>query len=139
MWQAMQSNQSDFSTVTLDMAFLADDQTMFQELRRAVDQQSVDQPAITAAEDRARRAAGHRLALSPNWRGSPVTKLKGVKGLAGMVPDWMLGKDTAKKEPVEGLAGQPVPSTPLRPGGRLGENIDAEVLFVVHVGRIDPE
>jgi hypothetical protein len=48
----------------------------------------------------------------------------------------MLGNDSGKETPIEGIAGQPVPTVPLPPGGRLGENIDAELFFVVHVGRI---
>jgi anti-sigma factor RsiW len=139
LWRAMQSDPSNFSSITLDMAFMADDQTMFQELRRAVDQQLVDESAVADVEHRARRAAAHRLALSPSWRGTPVTKLNGVKGLTGLVPDWMLGNDSGKETPIEGIAGQPVPKVPLPPGGRLGENIDAELFFVVHVGRIRQE
>ncbi len=139
LWRAMQSDRGNFSSITLDMAFMANDQTMFRELRRAVDQQLVDKSAIADVEHRAQRAAAHRLALSPSWRGTPVTKLNGVKGLTGLVPDWMLGKDAGREMPVEGIAGQPVPPTPLPPGGRLGENIDAELLFVVHVGRIHQE
>jgi hypothetical protein len=139
IWRAMRANPSEFSTVTLDVAFLANDLTMFQELRRAVNLQPVAPSEVAAGAGRARRAAAHRLALSPSWRGSPVDKLKGINDFAGLVPDWMLGKEARKELPVEGLPGQPAPATPLPPGGRLGENIEAEVLFVVHVGRIPQE
>ena len=78
-------------------------------------------------ELRERRAAAHRLALSPSWRGTPSQKLKGVEGLTDLVPDSMLDRDAAQKPLIERIPGQPLPQVPLPPGGRLGENIDAEV------------
>ena len=61
LWRAMQSDRGNFSSITLDMAFMANDQTMFRELRRAVDQQLVDKSAIADVEHRAaRRGASAR-------------------------------------------------------------------------------
>jgi hypothetical protein len=133
MWRAMQANPSDFSSVRLDMAFLAEDLSMFRDLRRAVEQQSVVAPGLARSPDQMRRAAAHRLALAPNWRGSPVTKLQGSDELTGLVPDWMLGHEPGKRPSMEErLAGPPPPKMTVPPDGQLGADLDAEVLFVIH-------
>jgi anti-sigma factor RsiW len=135
IWRGMQSNAGEFAAISLDMAFLPNDQALFQKLQQAVEPRAADAPPVAEAKLRERRAAAHRLALSPSWRGTPAQKLKGVEGLSGMVPDWMLDGDAAKTPPFKRVSGQPLSQVPLASGGRLGENVDAEVLFVVHVGR----
>ncbi|NLX55913.1 MAG: zf-HC2 domain-containing protein [Planctomycetaceae bacterium] len=133
IWRAMQTNPGAFAATTLDIAFLADDQSMFREMRQAVERQAADLSAQTVA-DRARRAAGHRLTLSPSWRGSPVTKLQGLDGLTGAVPEWMLGPRPEQRKPAEHAATPPWPGAVPPAGGRLGADVAAEALFVVHAG-----
>jgi len=131
LWRAIQTQQGDFSRITLDMAFLADDQSMFQDLRRAVQTPSDRrQPAGVP------RAAAHRLLLSPDWPGAR----RAPEGPAAGVPAWMLGQTTPEQirpadMPDQPQPGQPLADMPPSPGGRLGENVEAELLFVVHVGR----
>ncbi len=139
IWRSIQSNAGEFAAVSFDMALMPGDQALFQQLRQAVPRPLVNTAPDGAEKLRERRAAAHRLALSPSWRGTPAQKLKGLESLTGTVPAWMLEGKGAKTRPPSGAPGpsdlQALPS----PGGRLGENVEAEVLFVVHVGRAPQE
>ena len=135
IWRTIQSNGDEFAAVSFDMALMPADMLLFQQLRQAVPHPLAG--AAAAGEDklRERRAAAHRLALSPSWRGTPAQKLKGLESLAGMVPAWMLEGKGAKTPSRDDASGSPRPQAPPSPASRLGENVEAEVLFVVHVGR----
>jgi hypothetical protein len=132
LWRAMQADQGGFARITLDMALLPDDMTMFRDLRRAVEVQVAKTLTPGDEETRARRAAAHRLALSPSWRGTPVTK---VNGAAGALPDWMLGKSPTQTAS-ENVGASPTPRASAQPGQQLGADMPAELLCVIHIGRI---
>ncbi len=133
IWRTLRSRPEDCRALDLDVAILSDDLAMFHNLRRVI-QHASGQGAGRAADSRAqqRRAAAHRLVLSPQWRGTPAQKLRGVPGLAGLVPDWMLGDAAEPTARARGVPGQPAPRMPLQPTQQLGENLDVEALFVVH-------
>jgi hypothetical protein len=126
----MRSTPADIAGVDLDLAILPNDQALFTKLRETVAQQAAP-VAAEPPDKRRRRAAAYRLALSPGWRGTPARKLRGLDALAGVVPDWMLGEGTAQQPPIAPIPGQPLPKVPLPPGGRLGENIEVELLIAV--------
>ncbi|MHB0959099.1 MAG: anti-sigma factor family protein [Pirellulaceae bacterium] len=136
IWRTMQSHASEFAAVSLDLAFMPDDQTLFRNLRQAVERPAGDAGPGAGTKLRERRAAAHRLALSPSWRGTPAHKLKGLAELTGMVPDWMLGGEGARKEGAAHNGPPPrLAQLPLLSDARLREDVDAEALFVVHLGR----
>ncbi len=135
IWRTIQSNGGEFAAVSFDMALMPADMLLFQQLRQAVPHPLAGAAAVGEAKLRERRAAAHRLALSPSWRGTPAQKLKGLESLAGMVPAWMLEGKGAKTPSRDDASGSPRPQAPPSPASRLGENVEAEVLFVVHVGR----
>ncbi|MHB8973562.1 MAG: anti-sigma factor family protein [Pirellulaceae bacterium] len=131
----MQSNAGEFAAIGFDMAILPSDQALFQQLRQTVQRQVASIPPVANSQLGARRDVAHRLALAPSWRGTLSPKLKSVKDVLDTPPGWPLDRDAAKRPLVEKTPGQSLPQVPLPSGGRLGENIEAEVLFVVHVGR----
>jgi hypothetical protein len=139
IWRTIQSNGGEFAAVSFDMALMPADMLLFQQLRQAVPHPLASAAAVGEAKARERRAAAHRLALSPSWRGTPAQKLKGLESLAGMVPAWMLEGKGAKTPSRNDASGSPRPQAPPSPANRLGENVEAEVLFVVHVGRGAPK
>ncbi len=123
LWRAMRAVPGDISRVTLDMAIMPADRALFQDLRRVADLRAAG-AAAAAGEPKSQTqpASACRLVLDPHWRGT--------------IPAWMLDTEARETLPVEGIPGQPTPTVPLPPGGRLGENIDADVLFVIHLGRV---
>jgi hypothetical protein len=132
VWRALRSQPAHCSSVALDVAILPDDVAMFHDLRRTIPPRSRRAVAVADNPEQQRRATAHRLALSPRWRGTPAQKLRGMKDLTGLVPNWMLGDAAASPTHIAGLPGQPTPHAPLQAGQQLGENLDVEALFVVH-------
>jgi hypothetical protein len=132
IWRSLREHPGEFSAVTIDVALMPADVAVFRDLRRVASELHRKNVAMADAATRQLRAEVHRLALSSTWRGTPARKLQGVSDLAGLVPGWMLG-DASSAPPDRGEHAQPsAPAQPLAPGERLGENIDVEVLFVVH-------
>lgn len=132
MWRHMKGDAGRFADVSMDIALRPGDLSMFDELRQAVDEQA-GLAAAAAEQTRRRRAAAHRLVFSPGWRGTPVRKLDGVDAMAGLLPDWMLGKpsdlDTGSRPPDRPVL--EVGRAPELAEPRLGEEATAEALFVV--------
>lgn len=114
IWRSLQANPGFFGGMSFDMAILPADRTLFENLRQAMSRRPVAQAGTTGREGRPQHAA-RRLTLPPQWRGKSTNP-------------------PPRSPVVEDVPGQPQPSVPLMPGEGLGENIDVEVLFVLHLG-----
>jgi hypothetical protein len=128
IWRSMQANPGFFAGMSFDMAILPADRTLFENLRQAMSRVPVAQSGLAAGEGR-RPHAARRLTLPPQWRGKPANP----PPRRSDGPDSALDKHD-ETQTIEAIPGQPQPGVPLMPGENLGENIDAEVLFVLHLG-----
>ena len=129
IWRSMQANPGFFAGMSFDMAILPADRTLFENLRQAMSRVPVAQSGLAAGDGR-RQHAARRLTLPPQWGGKPANQPPRRNDTP---PDSGSAKHD-ETPAIKAVPGQPQPGIPLMPGGNLGENIDAEVLFVLHLG-----
>lgn len=129
IWRSMQANPGSFAGMSFDLAILPADRTLFENLRQAISRIPAAQSDLAAGEGR-RPQAARRLTLPPQWRGRPANPPPRRSEEADFPPD----TSDAETPVVEGRASQPQPGLPTNPSEKLGEDLDAEVLFVLHLG-----
>jgi hypothetical protein len=133
IWRSMQANPGHFSGMEFDLAILPADRSLFDNLRQAINRVPVSQPGV-ASGNHARPLAARRLTLPHPWRGKPVNQPPRWSNESDGAPEGSPELQPGDTPDARGLPGQPPPSVPLMPGENLGANIDAEVLFVLHLG-----